>query len=355
MSLLEETEAITVKGFDTDITRILKRKVILPMESLQILAAANQATCSEREPEDDMNQIKELDAGHQTLVEKISGMENSVADRLDDLAKADTFFLAKLSTLKLPIDKSNETKVNSSNAERPLAEDDDGNQLKTVQNLYELTNSLENLYGADILLISRLLSRVLKYETEQSGFNLSHKQERDFIKQIVNVASCILNEENLISLKKVWHLDSDTFVGLLDLFKAYGTTLAKNRLDTYTNPFEITAKNIMFGLDTVDSLVREGNPQSRVQTDIALASRQSQEDHFVVIPKYNHYMRDPAVWDNTKIHVPQSLLHIDEELGPDTRPTLSYVFYRTLPDFLPQLYQSDLVARWEVISEQSLP
>ena len=218
--------------------------------------------------------------------------------------------------------------------------------LKTVQNLYELTNSLENLYGADILLISRLLSRVLKYETEQSGFNLSHKQERDFIKQIVNVASRILDEENLISLKKVRQLDSDIFVGLLDLFKAYGTTLARNRLDTYTNPFEITAKNIMFGLDTVDSLVREGNPQSRVQTDVALASRQSQADNFVVIPKYNHYMRDPAVWDNTKIHVPRSLLHIGEELGPDRRPTLSYVFYRTLPDFLPQLYQSDLVARW---------
>ena len=32
--------------------------------------------------------------------------------------------------------------------------------LKTAQNLYDLTNSLDELYGADILLISRLLVKM---------------------------------------------------------------------------------------------------------------------------------------------------------------------------------------------------
>merc|ERR1719238_650926 len=50
--------------------------------------------------------IKELDAGHQTLVEKISGMENGVADRLDDLAKADASLLAKLSALESTNDQT---------------------------------------------------------------------------------------------------------------------------------------------------------------------------------------------------------------------------------------------------------
>ena len=52
----------------------------------------------------DMNeikaQLKNVDAGHQTLVQKVSGMENGVADRLDDLAKADASLLAKLSALE---------------------------------------------------------------------------------------------------------------------------------------------------------------------------------------------------------------------------------------------------------------
>ena len=81
------------------------------------------------------------------------------------------------------------------------------NELKTAQNLYDLTNSLDELYGADILLISKLLVKILQFEKKQIGFNLSHKQERDFIKQILNIASRIMEEENQISLNKVQHLD----------------------------------------------------------------------------------------------------------------------------------------------------
>merc|ERR1719219_1572432 len=50
--------------------------------------------------------IKELDAGHQTLVEKVLGMENGVADRLEDLAKADASLLAKLSALESTNDQT---------------------------------------------------------------------------------------------------------------------------------------------------------------------------------------------------------------------------------------------------------
>ena len=75
--------------------------------------------------------------------------------------------------------------------------------LKTARHLFDLTNSVDELYGADILLISRLLTEVLLFENKQIGFNLSHKQERDFIKQIVNIASRIMEEENEIALRKV--------------------------------------------------------------------------------------------------------------------------------------------------------
>ena len=44
--------------------------------------------------------IKELDAGHQTLVEKILGMENGVPNRLEDLTKLDASLRAKLSALE---------------------------------------------------------------------------------------------------------------------------------------------------------------------------------------------------------------------------------------------------------------
>ena len=237
--------------------------------------------------------------------------------------------------------------------------------LKTARHLYDLTQTVEELYGADILLISRLLTELLQFENKQIGFNLSHKQERDFIKQIVNIASRIMEEENEIALQKVQTIDKEIFVRLLDLFTKYGVTLAKNLADTYTNPFEIVSPNFMFGLDTIEvsssisgviilypcceqDRRREGNPQSRVQLESETSPRSGVFDPrrhsdgggVILIPKYNHYMRDPGVWDNTRIHIPQALL------SSASQPTVSYSFYRTLPTFLPELYQSDLVARW---------
>ena len=226
--------------------------------------------------------------------------------------------------------------------------------LKTARHLYDLTQEVEQLHGADILIISRLLTEILTFENKQIGFNLSHKQERDFIKQIVHIASRILEEENEVALRKVQELDGEIFVRLLALFTRYGVTLATNLVDTYTNPFEIVAPNLMFGLDTVARRREPGSPQSRVQLEgeagpVSGASkgllerRGGEAGRQVVVPKYNHYMRDPAVWDNTRIHIPRQLL---EAAHPEARAIVSYSYYRTLPSFLPELYQSDLVARW---------
>merc|ERR1719300_104533 len=121
--------------------------------------------------------IKELDAGHQTLVEKISGMENGVADRLDDLAKADASLLAKLSALESTndqtvraatadlekkihdaehrLDQSSKAEIqsvgqhleeqmrtNNSNTERRLAEADAGSQ-QLLEKLLEVEKDVE--------------------------------------------------------------------------------------------------------------------------------------------------------------------------------------------------------------------
>merc|ERR1719291_1676007 len=121
--------------------------------------------------------IKELGAGHQTLVEKISGMENGVADRLEDLAKADASLLAKLSALESTndqtvraatadlekkihdaehrLDQSSKTEIqsfgqhleeqmrtNNSNTERRLAEADAGSQ-QLLEKLLEVEKDVE--------------------------------------------------------------------------------------------------------------------------------------------------------------------------------------------------------------------
>merc|ERR1712089_65401 len=58
----------------------------------QLRDIENQAGLSDQK-------IQELNAGSQTLQEKVLGMENQVADRLDDLAKSDASLLAKINGL----------------------------------------------------------------------------------------------------------------------------------------------------------------------------------------------------------------------------------------------------------------
>lgn len=43
------------------------------------------------------------------------------------------------------------------------------------------TNITKHLYGSDILIVDRMLYHVLKYETQQGGLNLTHRQDKDFI------------------------------------------------------------------------------------------------------------------------------------------------------------------------------
>merc|ERR1719419_1729922 len=138
--------------------------------------------------------IKDLDAGNQNLLDKMLGMENEVASRLDDLANSDASILAKINGLesnndqtilaltsdleKKVIDTENrlqnstksdiqslsehlaeQIRTNNSTTERRLAEADTGNQQllekllqvekdvegKLVDNASSLQNQLSNL------------------------------------------------------------------------------------------------------------------------------------------------------------------------------------------------------------------
>lgn len=53
--------------------------------------------------------------------------------------------------------------------------------VKISAELQIATNITKNLYGSDILIVDRMLYHVLKYETQQGGLNLTHRQDKDFI------------------------------------------------------------------------------------------------------------------------------------------------------------------------------
>merc|ERR1711963_150568 len=67
-------------------------------------------------------------------------------------------------------------------------------------------------------------------------------------------------------------------------------------VSTFTNPFEIVADDVIFGLDVIET--------KRQRRDlVALASVNSQRPSSTKIPKYNNYMRQPDSWSKTKAEV----------------------------------------------------
>merc|ERR1719481_2028767 len=113
----------------------------------QLRDIENQAGLSDQK-------IQELDAGSQTLQEKVLGMENQVADRLEDLAKSDASLLAKINGLDtgnqqlleklLEVEKEVEGKLsdNASSLQTRMDTLDGDNKANTLQivNIQESIN-----------------------------------------------------------------------------------------------------------------------------------------------------------------------------------------------------------------------
>ncbi|GAB6020348.1 hypothetical protein CHUAL_003060 [Chamberlinius hualienensis] len=165
--------------------------------------------------------------------------------------------------------------------------------VKLSRDLQQVINATSSLHGSDLLNLSNLIKRILIHEAKQTGLNLSHKQDRDFLTNILEVVSHLLDPSyiNLWTLlRSMGHPGPESLVTVLD---NYTQTLVRNRGDTFTRPFEIITKNVIFGIDTV------------APTDVTTSDPAS-----VTIPKYNNY---PARYSSTfdrssKIVLPASVI-----------------------------------------------
>lgn len=53
---------------------------------------------------------------------------------------------------------------------------------KLAKDVHKILNSTKTLYGNDLWICLRLISHLIKYETKQNGLNLSHRQDKNFIR-----------------------------------------------------------------------------------------------------------------------------------------------------------------------------
>lgn len=236
----------------------------------------------------------------------------------------------------------------------------------------------DRLYGADLLITEGILHELIGYEIMQSGLNLSHSQDKDYIKNLVESASIILDKKYSPEWNRLKELTTRGPNDLVDAFNKYLVVLARSQHDTYTNPFEISHMNMALGLDIVTaeslfgyepklmhSLNKQRNGKSNQYTtesviipDTSAFLQHSSKQRIPTIsfPKYNNYMQDKTKFDrHSKVLVPLDMLGIlPPENGEITfaikqyRAIIGYTQYKDIGSLFPLVFDETVTRRWGV-------
>jgi cadherin EGF LAG seven-pass G-type receptor 1 len=235
---------------------------------------------------------------------------------------------------------------------------------------------LDRLYGADLLVAEGILHELIGYEVMQSGLNLSHSQDKDYIKNIVESASIILDEKYILEWMRLKELTTRGPNDLVDAFNKYLVVLARSQHDTYTNPFEIAHKKMILGLDIVTAeslfgyepqlLLNKGRnlkanqytTESVIIPDTSAFLQHSSKQRIPTIsfPKYNNYMQDKTKFDrHSKVLVPLDMLGIlPPEKGEISlaikyyRAIIGYTQYKDIGTLFPLAFDDTVTRRWGV-------
>uniref|UniRef100_A0A672P6X0 Cadherin EGF LAG seven-pass G-type receptor 3 n=1 Tax=Sinocyclocheilus grahami TaxID=75366 RepID=A0A672P6X0_SINGR len=172
-------------------------------------------------------------------------------------------------------------------------------EKKLAHQLRDVTEATTRLYGNDLQIAERLLSRLLTFESLQSGFGLTATQDAHF-NEVPGSAA-------------LWRGQSSGqtgAAGLADLFEQYTRILAQNMKQTYLNPVALVAPNIVMTLDRVDN-------HTHVQR---------------WFPRYHSTLfRGQALWDaHTHVVLPPTALSLTMCVLSHTHSYVSVIVFLTM-------------------------
>ncbi|CAH1394992.1 unnamed protein product [Nezara viridula] len=254
--------------------------------------------------------------------------------------------------------------------------------VETVKSLSDSINSTRYLTGADSFISIQLAARLLQYESSLSGLSLSHVQHDTYISRLVFILSELLSMRTLEYWPRLETLTSESPHYLHSLFAIYMSTLAANMRDTYTQPFETIADNLVLGLDTVSSeslygyevLGKASTLYSRSKEAVVIPdttnilqppiqgasviSRNASSSPTVMFPKYNNFVKRGQKFDEfSRLLLPTDLLGIREVLRgdisitgsvrtqPEREAIVSYAMFKEVEAW-PKRFDHSVVTRW---------
>ena len=148
-------------------------------------------------------------------------------------------------------------------------------------------------FEKDVAAIQNCVFKVLSAEDKAQGFELAHKKDRDFLENFMFVVSWLFQRG----------LHNDTLsiedISLISAIGVYGLGLSRSMVSTFTNPLEVVANDVIFGLDVIK------HRQRRDLVALASASPAAAKARAQItkIPKYNNYMPQEDSWSKIQAQV----------------------------------------------------
>ncbi|KAG5837852.1 hypothetical protein ANANG_G00217420 [Anguilla anguilla] len=224
-------------------------------------------------------------------------------------------------------------------------------EKKLAHQLRDVTEATSRLYGNDLQIAERLLSRLLAFESRQSGFGLTATQDAHFNENVLRGCSALLGPGSAALWRGQSGAGERGAAGLTELLELYARTLAQNMKLTYLNPVALVAPNIVMNLDRVENHTHVRRRFPRYHSSLFRGQTPWDPHTHVVLPPAVLVPQRPSVPYPSSLHTPVSVstnhtaeISVAKRTVTPPDPPITIVIlliYRSLGLALPAKYHTD--------------
>ncbi|KAJ8384168.1 hypothetical protein AAFF_G00207860 [Aldrovandia affinis] len=224
-------------------------------------------------------------------------------------------------------------------------------EKKLAHQLRDVTEATSRLYGNDLQIAERLLSRLLTFESRQTGFGLTATQDAHFNENMLRGYSALLGPSSAALWRGQSGMGDRGAAGLAELLEQYARTLAQNMKLTYLNPVALVAPNIVMNLDRVENHTHVRRRFPRYHSSVFRSQTLWDPHTHVVLPPAALVPQRPSIPSPSTLHTSASTLTNQtaeisvprHSVAPQDPPVTIVILliYRSLGAALPAKYNTD--------------
>ncbi|KAM6137729.1 LOW QUALITY PROTEIN: cadherin EGF LAG seven-pass G-type receptor 1 [Pterocles gutturalis] len=244
--------------------------------------------------------------------------------------------------------------------------------IRIVRVLQNATKYTHSLYGNDVRTAYQMMIRVLRYESQQQGFDLAATRDVEFNEvcytqliahsdvlqedqpDIIKVGSALLDPSNKEHWEQIQRTEGGT-AHLLRHYEEYFNNVAQNMKKTYMRPFVIVATNIIIAVDIFDKSnftgariprfheIKEDYPKD-LESSVVFPDTLFRPSERRAVPTVKPSNQKLSSKVNSDALSPESAFAKRKKRHPDdsTHHTVAMVIiYRSLGHLLPENYDPD--------------